>query len=139
MHFIPIPTTKENLQKTEPLWLPFVDGLAKSLGETIDDLVARIRNEAMQIGLVWNEDEKHAYALLGWQLRMQGMVLVAEVLWLEGEQHEKWEHLLPEVEEYLTKHLCVNMIRMVHRPGWSRNLKKQGYKLTHYVMEKHYV
>jgi len=134
MHFVPIPTHPDALRKTREHWLPFLPTIAEHLGEPLDDLLDQLAREITQIGLVW--DGTKAHALVGWQLRKDGSKLVAEVIWMEGEQHEKWQHLLPELEKYLTEHLKVDVIRPISRPGWTRLLKKAGYKLTHCVMEK---
>ena len=134
MHFVPIPTTREALDKTAPHWLPFVERLAKHTKEPLQGMIETVLGGRTQIGLVW--DGEKALALLGWQFKRVGHQLIAEILWLTGRGVKEWRHLLPELERYLREHVGCTIIRPVPRPGWAPFLKEQGYKLTHYVMEK---
>jgi hypothetical protein len=135
MHFVPIPTHIDALRKTREHWLPFLPVIAESQGEPLEGLLDQIFSGFTHIGVVW--DGEKAHALAGWHLRRGGKV--AEIIWIEGVQRENWQHLLPELEKYLTEHLKVDVIRPIARPGWTRLLKRAGYKLTHCVMEKNYV
>jgi hypothetical protein len=136
MHFAPLPADDEALRKLQELWLPFVTSLSKATGEPLSDLIDLVLSTRVQIGLVWNDEEKKAYALAGWTLLRVGPDLIGTIRWLEGFEHERWKHLLPELEQFLTEHLKCTVIRAEARPGWTRDLKRAGYKTTHHVMEK---
>jgi hypothetical protein len=133
---LPIPLTDEHLNKTFPLWFPFLAGIARRSKETVQDLMAAIGRKDIQPILMWDEAESKAYALLGIRLVKRDDDLIAEWVWMTGREMQRWVHLLPEVEKYLKQHLHCAGSRPICRPGWSRLLRKHGYKITHYTMEK---
>lgn len=85
--------------------------------------------------LVWDEDKDVAVALLGVRRWMSMDGLVGELVWLTGTRMQEWTHLLGELERFLKDTGCVE-VRAICRPGWSRLLKRNGYRLTHTIMEK---
>jgi len=56
-------------------------------------------------------------------------------VWTTGKDRHKWVHLLPELERMFCELGCVGMEAMA-RPGWSRELKRHGYRMTHIKFEK---
>ena len=136
MQIVPIPTTREALEKTFDHWFPFVERLAQHTKEPLQGFTQNISLGKMQIGVVWDEDHKECVALLGWQYKRAGGDLIAEILWLTGRGAKHWRHLLPELEKYLKEHNGCTKIRTISRPGWTPFLKESGYQLTHHVMEK---
>lgn len=134
MHLVPIPTTPEWLNRTFPLWSPFLAGIAQRSKETIAELLAQVARIEVQPVLVM--DGKQPVALLGVRYVKQGGKLIAELVWMTGKGMRRWTHLLADLERYLSEHVGVAEIRPICRPGWSRLLKARGYRVTHYVMEK---
>lgn len=134
MHFVPIPTTPDHLRACAKYWLPFLEGISRRSKEPVDDLIDSICSARVQIALVWDGNE--ARALVGMQYKKCGDDLVGEIVWLTGKGMKDWRHLLPQMEKYLREHVGCRIIRPICRPGWSRLLKNQGYKTTHYVMER---
>lgn len=134
MHFVPIPTTHEQLRLWKKHWLPFLPKISQRSKEPVDQLLDEIASQRVQIGLAW--DGERAHALIGIQFRKNGNVLIGELIWATGEEMKEWRDLLGEVERFLREHYGCNEVRPICRPGWSRMLKERGYKLTHYVMEK---
>src|SRR6266446_1501850 len=86
MHFVPIPTTREALDKTAPHWLPFVERLAKHTKEPLQGMIETVLGGRTQIGLVW--DGEKALALLGWQFKRVGHQLIAERRVAHGSRRE---------------------------------------------------
>lgn len=134
MHLVPIPTTREDLLTWHQHWTPFLPRIAQRTGESIDELFDLIENFQVQVALVW--DGERAHALVGLRIVPRGKELVGDIVWLTGHGRKEWTHLLPELERYLKEHCHCTVIRPICRPGWSRLIKSQGYKTTHYVMEK---
>jgi len=136
LRFIPIPTTEEALRRVSHLWLPFIPRIADRSDETVDELIDAIISGRVQIGLVWDDDNRKAHALVGWLYRRAGRELIAEVHWITGWGSKEWRHLLAELEKYLKEHAGATVIKPLCRPGWRPFLKQQGYRQTHVVMEK---
>jgi hypothetical protein len=134
--FVPIPTSPIDLFNTRELWLPFVEAISRRSKEPLADMIDAIRTGRAQIALVWDEKKKEAQALVGMQFRQRGPELIGEIHWLTGRGMKEWQHLLPQMERYLKEHMGCSIIKPICRPGWSRLLKKHGYKTTHHIMER---
>ena len=135
MHFVPIPTEVNALYKLRSIWGPFIPAIAKRSGETQEELFDMIISGRVQIGLVW--DGEQARALIGILYRKVGRELVGEVHWVTGFGSKDWQHLLPELENYIKEKAGCTIIKPICRPGWKRLLKQVGgYKETHVMMEK---
>ena len=134
MHFVPIQTTHEELRRWKDHWLPFLPKISQRSKEPIDQLLDDIAAKRVQLGLAW--DGERAHALLGIQYRKSGDVLIGELIWATGEGMKEWRDLIDEVEQYLREHIGCSEVRPICRPGWARMLRKRGYRITHYVMEK---
>lgn len=135
MRLIAIPVDDEALRTSSAHWMPFLPLIAKRSKEPLTTLIDRIMRKEMRLVLVWDEQRTRAAALLGVRLHYRGDDLIGELLWLVGDDCKSWQHLLPDVEQMLRDAGCVEC-RPLCRPGWSRLLKQQGYKLTHVQMEK---
>lgn len=134
MNFVPIPTTQEHLNAWAEHWLPFLPGIARRSKEPIADILGKIARHEIQVALVW--DGKQAHAFVGISYHRRGNDLIAEILYLTGNGMKQWRHLLADLERYLREHVGVAEIRPICRPGWAPFLKKHGYRITHYTMEK---
>jgi hypothetical protein len=136
MHFVPIPTTEKALRDSSQHWLPFLPRIAGRSDETPEELLDLVISGRMQIGIVWDDQNNEARALLGIQIRKAGCELIGEVHWGTGFGVKDWQHLLPQLEQYLKAHLKCTIIKPICRPGWKPLLKAHGYKQTHVMMEK---
>lgn len=136
MQLLPIPGDHDWLNNLFPHWSQFLPDIAKRTKETIDTLLGKIFRREVQPVLVWDEAEQKAVALLGVRYHMRGEDKIAELVWLTGKGMKQWTHLLADLERYLTEHEGVAEIRPICRPGWSPFLKKHGYRITHYTLEK---
>jgi len=131
--FVPIPITQQAVYDCAAFWLPFLEGISRRSKEPIADLVNAVWECRVQIAFVWDGEKPRA--LIGIQYKKSGDELIAEIIWLTGKGMREWQHLLPEMKRYLREHHGCTIIRPICRPGWSRELKKRGFKTTHYIME----
>ena len=137
MRLLPIPRADDTyINGLFPHWFPFLKYIAKRSKEPIADLVIKIWGHDVQPILIWDEDAKCAVAFLGIRYHQRGDDRIAEWVWMTGFHMKQWTHLLPELERYLREHEGVTELRPLCRPGWSRILSKNGYRITHYQMEK---
>jgi len=114
-------------------WLPFLPRIAQRSHESITDLVGQILRREVRLMLVMDGDK--AQALVGTTIHQMDGKSYGDMIWLAGFGREQWQQLLPEFEQLLRDAGCV-MCRTICRPGWSRYLKRQGYRLKHIIMEK---
>jgi hypothetical protein len=135
MRLIAIPIDHDILIDSGPHWLPFLPKIAQRTKETVATLIGRVMRKEVRLTLVWDDNANKAVALLGLTLHYRGQDLIAELIWLTGSGRLQWEHLISELEQLLREAGCVEC-RPICRPGWSRLLKRHGYKPTHIMMEK---
>ena len=135
MKLVPVPATTEYIEGTSQHWLPFLPMIAARTKETVEALNDRIRSKEVQVILIWDEEIGRAVALIGMRYHKRGDDVIAEWIWMTGHKRKTWEHLLPDLEQYLRDKGCTEC-RPLCRPGWSRILKRAGYKLTHVQMER---
>ena len=134
MHFRPIPIDVEVLEDLRLLWGQFIPRIADRSDETEAELFDLVISGRVQVGLIW--DGKTAHALIGIVYRKAGRELIAEVHWAAGFGVKNWQHLLPEIEQYVKGQVGCTIIKPICRPGWKRLLKQHGYRMTHMMMEK---
>ena len=114
-------------------WLPFLPRIARRSHESIADLFGQIIRREVRLVLVMDGDK--AQALVGVSLRQMDGKSYGDMIWLAGFGRKEWQDLLPQFEQMLRDAGCV-MCRPICRPGWSRFLTQQGYRLKHIIMEK---
>lgn len=135
MQLVPIETI-EHVNGTFPVWFQFLPDIAKRTKEPVADLVAKVANQYVQPILIWDEFENKAVALLGIQYHYRGNERIAEWVWMTGKERQRWQDLLPKLEQYLKEHEGCAVIRPICRFGWVPYLKQHGYRPTHIMMEK---
>lgn len=144
MHLVPIPTTPEYLNRTFPLWSPFLPRIAHYSNCSVEQVLGKLARHEVQPVLVL--DEKSApIALIGISIAAER---VAEIVWLTFTDEHNWRpvrgHLLCELERYLREHVKCRRCRALCRPGWQRFLERHGYQYAkttddtqpHVIMEK---
>lgn len=134
MQLLPIPI--DRIEELYPLWSPFLPHIAKRSKDPITDLHALVNRREVQPILAWDEHEHKAVGLAGIRYILRGQDRIAQWCWMTGSNMKAWTHLLPELERYLSEHENCVEVQPVCRPGWSRILAKNGYKITHYTMHK---
>lgn len=115
--------------RVTPLLAKAVDRTPKaSLTSVLEDLLA----EQMHLWLIF--EERHLLAAFVTEIREYptGHKIV-RVLLLGGEGHERWSHLLAEVEAFARAEGCRG-VELVGRPGWARVFP--DYRETERVLAK---
>jgi hypothetical protein len=133
MQLVPIPLSDEAINAAAPLWLPFLPRIARRSHESVNDLMRQIARRQVRLVLVMDGDK--AVALVGVSIHQMDGKSCGDMIWLAGAGREQWQDLLPEFEQLLRDAGCC-LCRPICRPGWSRYLKQQGYRLKHVIMEK---
>jgi hypothetical protein len=129
------PVPHATLQKTAPLWLPFLPSIARRSKESVQELYRKVMAREVWLTLVWDDATNKPVALIGVRFHMRGPDMIAEWLWMTGHNHRAWIDLLPEFEQLLRQAGAVEC-RPLCRPGWVKILKAAGYKVTHIQLEK---
>jgi len=138
MTLVLVPIPSESVKGTANVWLPFVQRIAERTRQHVNDLVAQIVANEVQLHLVWDPDTRTAHALAGTRIIRRGNDRIGEILWTTGIGRRRWLPLLADLETYHRDHLGCAGMTAIARPGWSRDLRAQNYRLTHVVMEKEF-
>lgn len=131
-----VPIPPPNLADTRGFWWPYI--LQISERDRCDPLEKErmLFAEEAQAFLIWDADDKKPLAFLGVRYALRGVERVGELIWLMGEHRAKWVHLFGELEVYLRDQQGCKALKAIARPGWTKHLKVNGFRLTHEVMEK---
>jgi hypothetical protein len=126
------------LQETKPIWLPFLESIARQDKDDINALVARVESLEVHLIMIWDAASAMPLALFGLRVFLRGEKRIAEGVWLTGSARHLWVHLLPQLEEYVSAPDGMNCqgVKFPHRPGWTRMLRNAGYRETHRISEK---
>ena len=124
------------VEETAPIWLPFVEQIAKRNGEHLDRLIHQIMSDEVQLHLAWDPGARVAHALAGTRIILCGDKRRGELIWTTGLARGRWLPLLADLETYHRDQLGCAGMTAVCRPGWRRDLRAQGYRVTHLIMEK---
>lgn len=134
LKLVPVPSAA--LDKTEATWRPFVESIAKRTRQHAHHLVEQIYRNEIQVHIAWDDEAKEAKALGGTRVLICGDEKVGQFIWMTGSRRAEWVHLLHELEEYHKTVLGCSRFEAIARPGWKRELQKQGYRMTHVLLEK---
>jgi len=124
------------IAETAPIWLPFLARIAKRQGVPPHQLVAQVMSDEVQLHLAWDPAAREAHALAGTRIILCGDKRRGELIWTTGLARARWLPLLADLETYHRDHLGCAGMSAVCRPGWRRDLRARGYRVTHLVMEK---
>jgi hypothetical protein len=129
----PIPLN--HLEASRHLWYPFIEGIAKRQRCFVEQRLADLYSGNVAIILVWDENFECPVALVGYSLTIEGLKRVAKLVWLAGAGRKDWSHLYDDLEHYLKDIGCAGVVALA-RPGWTKDLKRRGYRLTHVEYKK---
>ena len=124
------------IAETAPIWLPFVEQIARRQGASLQQLVDQVMTDEVQLHLAWDPDARVAHALAGTRIILCGAKRRGELIWTTGLGRARWLPLLADLETYHRDRFGCAGMTAVCRPGWRRDLRTQGYRVTHLVMEK---
>jgi hypothetical protein len=133
---VPIPL--DCLEGTAGYWQPYILAIAERSRNDPDAMTQMLLAGEAQAFLIWEVDTRKTQAFLGVRYAARGQTRIGELIWLMGENRAAWAHLFAELETYLREHQGCKAIKAIARPGWSKHLKSNGYRLTHQVMEKEF-
>lgn len=134
MILVPIPTP--DVGKAAPIIDTFLPSIARRGRVPVAMLWDELRNGETQAHVVWDAKNKQAAALIGTRIVLRGERRLGELSWCTGAARGQWFELITQLETYMRDHLQCEGIKAVCRPGWSKELKGKGYRLTHLIMEK---
>ena len=128
-------------ENIETVWSLVDDSISKAVAYSghhynSKDVYENCLNGDYQLWLVWDEEQ---------ETKLKGVVVtkiiirpnskVANIFICTGKQRKLWQDRLHEVEKWAKSNKCTHF-ETYARPGWSKILQKQGYKVTHYLLEK---
>tara|TARA_R110000868_G_scaffold264680_1_gene523320 strand:- start:180 stop:605 length:426 start_codon:yes stop_codon:yes gene_type:complete len=129
---------KENI---EQVWSLVDDSITKALQysgnhfNTLDVYEACLNGDN-QLWLVWDEESKEKLkGVMVSRIIVRPNTKVANIFICTGKQRKLWQDRLHEVEKWAKSNKCTHF-ETYARPGWSKLLKQQGFKTTHYLLEK---
>ena len=138
MMLVLVPIPSDAVEGTAGIWRPFVEQIAARTRQHLDHLVGQIRSGEVQIHLVWEPQTQSAHALAGTRIVLRGNDRIGEIVWTTGIGRRRWLPLIADLETYHREHLGCAGMTAIARPGWSRELKARGYRLTHVMMDKEF-
>ena len=131
-----IPT--ENVKEAEPFVLESIEKALKYSGNhfIVEDIYNDLLDGKMQLWVLWNLNKKQNFQGCGVTKILQRTNSKAlNIFIVTGRNRKQWQDKMPLVEDWAKQNGCTH-IETYARPGWSRLLKEQDYKITHYLLEK---
>lgn len=126
-----VPVPYDQLDISRPLWLSFVGQIAERERRPIERLLADVYVGAITLILVCNIENRQPVALCGYSI-ISGLTGNRYLIrWLTGESAGQWTHLYARLESYFKEQFQCSGGAAIARPGWSKFLKANGYRLTH--------
>ncbi len=130
LRLLPIPL--DRLEESRNLWLPFVASIAKRQRCYVEQRLADIYSGNVALILVW--DGEKATGLIGWSAVIRGPVRIAKLVWVTGNLSAL--RALYEPLELQFRSLGFAGMSAMARPGWHKDMKRWGYRMTHVEYEK---
>ena len=130
-----VPVRSDQLEASRHLWFPFVAAIAKRQRCYMEQRLADIYSGNVALILVWDNEAKQARAIIGYSILQRGADRALKLIWATGDDRPEWLGLYAQLERWAIDAGCKS-ISAVARPGWSKDLKEWGYKLTHVEYEK---
>jgi hypothetical protein len=131
-----VPIPPDCLEGTRGHWVPYILSISERDGCDPAEKERMLLVGEAQAFIVWDDEDKKPQAFLGVRYVARGTDRIGELIWLMGENRAAWVHLFTHLETYLREHQGCVGIKAIARPGWTKHLKSNGYRLTHQVMEK---
>ena len=128
-------------ENIESVWNLVDDSITKALAysghhfNTTDVHKACLDGEN-QLWLAWDDDAKEKLrGIMVTRIIIRQNSKVANIFICTGRNRKEWQDRLHEVEKWAKSNECTHF-ETYARPGWSKLLNKQGFKTTHYLLEK---
>ena len=133
-----VPVPPVHLEDTRAFWWPYVLQISERGRLDPREMERMLYSEEAQAFLVWDDEDKKPLAFLGVRYMLRGAERIGEIIWLMGEHRARWVHLFADLETYLRDQQGCKALKAIARPGWTKHLKANGFRLTHEVMEKEF-
>ena len=128
-------------ENIEAVWNLVDDSITKALAysghhfNTTDVHKACLDGEN-QLWLAWDDDAKEKLrGIMVTRIIIRPNSKVANIFICTGRNRKECQDRLHEVEKWAKSNECTHF-ETYARPGWSKLLNKQGFKTTHYLLEK---
>ena len=129
-----MPILLDKLEASRHLWLPFIEKIAKRQRCHVEQILAEVYSGNVGIFLVWDTEKQKQTGLIGYAIILRASQRICKLVWATG-RLEELRILYPEFERQF-KRVGFSGIMAQARPGWSKDLKRWGYRLTHMEYEK---
>ena len=121
-----------------PAAMDIIDDHARQMAERfpddwpVEETIRRSTQGDMQLWIVWSEEERKVYAVIGTEVRVAPSgKRVMTVIMAAGREHELWTAMVVERLEEHARHNACTELKIDGRVGWARSLPH--YKATHWV------
>ena len=134
----PVVIPTENINEVFPMCKDSIDKALKYSGNhfNVEDIYDSLTKGEMQLWILWNVNKKQNFQGCGVTKILQRTNSKAlNVFIVTGRNRKQWQDKMTVVEDYAKQQGCTH-IETYARPGWSKLLKNQNYKITHYILEK---
>ncbi len=134
----PVFVPKENIEQVFPMVKDSIDKALQYSGNhfTVEDIYKDLIKDKMQLWVLWNTNKKDNFQGCGvTKILERTNSKVLNIFIVTGRNRKQWQDKIPLVEDWAKQQGCTH-IETYARPGWSRLLKQQNYKITHYLLEK---
>jgi len=134
----PVYVPKENIKEVFPIVKDSIEKALQYSGNhfIVDDIYNDLLEGKMQLWVLWNLNKKQNFQGCGVTKILQRTNSKAlNIFIVTGRNRKQWQDKMPLVEDWAKQNGCTH-IETYARPGWSRLLKEQDYKITHYLLEK---
>ena len=134
----PVFVPKDNIPEVFPIVKDSIEKALQYSGNhfIVDDIYNDLLEGKMQLWVLWNLNKKQNFQGCGVTKILQRTNSKAlNIFIVTGRNRKQWQDKMPLVEDWAKQNGCTH-IETYARPGWSRLLKEQDYKITHYLLEK---
>ena len=134
----PVYVPKENIKEVFPIVQDSIDKALKYSGNhfIVEDIYNDLLDGKMQLWVLWNVNKKQNFQGCGVTKILQRTNSKAlNIFIVTGRNRKQWQDKMPLGEDWAKQNGCTH-IETYARPGWSKLLKEQDYKITHYLLEK---
>jgi|TARA_R110000744_G_scaffold351017_1_gene456778 hypothetical protein len=134
----PVYVPKDNIEEVFPIVKDSIEKALQYSGNhfIVKDIYNALIKDEMQLWVLWNLDKKQKFQGCGVTKILQRTNSKAlNIFIVTGRNRKQWQTKMPLVEDWAKQNGCTH-IETYARPGWSKLLKEQDYKITHYLLEK---
>jgi hypothetical protein len=126
-----VPVLYHDLERTRNVWGPYILSVAERQRCFLEQRLAEVYSGEIGLLLIVKTEEKKIRGLVGYKLVQEGTNKVGKIVIVTGEGAREWKEALHgQLKRFFEGAGCTGIEADV-RPGWARDMKTWGYKLTH--------